>query len=103
MTQFGDQFGKAEIQEIQAMSKRVVDKVLAQEERQEEATDGTLDAEFLTKKQRERRAAVSLQDPVSLGAWHDDMAFESGLTPERPISRKWLKMVIGMTKELRDA
>ena len=103
MSTFGDQFGKEEILAFQAMTKRGVDAVLAQEERQAESTDGPLDAKFSTKAERKAFALATVNDPVALGAFHDEMAQEAGLTPERPISRKWLRDSLKMEKEARDA
>lgn len=103
MSQAGKQFGKEEIQAIQEMNERVVDAVLGMEKQQVKETAGPLDSKQLTKTERVEKARVTLADPMALGAWHDEMAQQAGLTPEKPISREWVAAVIGMQKELRDA
>ncbi len=103
MTEFGKQFGKDEIKAIQDMSERVVDAVWEVEQRQTRDTAMPLDAKPKPKAERQAFAQATLVDPLALGAFHDEMAQKAGLTPERPISREWVNMVIEMTKELRDA
>ncbi len=97
------QFGRDEITELQNMNQRVVDTVLGVEKQQIEDTAGPLDSKQLTKSQRVAKARAELSNPEGLAMWHDQLAQKDGLTPERPISRKWVKAVIDMTKELRDA
>lgn len=96
------QFGNAEIKAIQEMNERVVDAVMGIEKRQKRDTAGPLDSKPRTKAERQVFAQATLVDPVALGAFHDEMAQGAGLTPEKPISREWVDMVIGMHKELRD-
>ncbi len=102
MSQFGKQFGKAEIKAIQDVNERVVDAVWEVEQRQKKDTASPLDGKPRSKAERQAFAQATLADPVALGAFHDEMAQKAGLTPERPISREWVDMVIDMTKELRD-
>ncbi len=102
MTQFGRQFGKAEIKAIQEMNERVVDSIFSVEKQQKEDTASPLDGKPRSKAERQAFAQATLADPLALGAFHDDMAQQEGLTPERPISREWVAMVIKMTKELRE-
>lgn len=103
MPDFGKQFGKTEIKAIQEMNERVVDAVLEVENKQKKDTASPLDGKPRTKAERQAFAQATLVDPLALGAFHDEMAQKAGLSKERPISREWVKMVIDMTKELRDA
>lgn len=103
MTDFGKQFGKTEIKAIQEMNERVVDAVLEVENKQKKDTASPLDGKPRTKAERQAFAQATLVDPLALGAFHDEMAQKAGLSKEKPISREWVKMVIDMTKELRDA
>ncbi len=102
MTESGKQFGKDEIKAIQEMNERVVDAVLGMEKQQKKDTASPLDGKPRTKVERQAFAQATLADPLALGAFHDEMAQKAGLTAERPISREWVEMVIGMHKELRD-
>ena len=96
-------FGKEEIKAIQAMNERVVDAIFGVEKKQREETASPLDGTPMKKAQRLSEGRVTLNDPVALGAWHDQMAQRAGLTEERPISREWVDAVVRMTKELRNA